>query len=40
MRARYDFDSGLAATVRWYLDNQDWWRPLREEARARRGLST
>lgn len=39
-RARYDFGSGLAATVRWYLDNQDWWQPLREEARARRGLST
>jgi dTDP-glucose 4,6-dehydratase len=24
------FDSGLAKTVRWYLDNEWWWRPLRE----------
>ena len=24
----YDFDSGLRATVRWYLDNDDWWGPL------------
>ena len=22
------FENGLGATVRWYLDNQDWWRPL------------
>jgi len=20
-----DFKSGLAATVRWYLDNESWW---------------
>jgi len=26
------FDEGLAATVQWYLDNQDWWRPLRARA--------
>ena len=25
---RIDFSSGLADTVRWYLDNADWWRPL------------
>lgn len=25
-----DFESGLAATVRWYLDNESWWRPLTE----------
>lgn len=29
-RARESFDSGLAKTVRWYLDNEAWWRPLRE----------
>ncbi len=23
-----DFDDGLAATVRWYLDNRWWWQPL------------
>ena len=28
-RAREDFDSGIAKTVRWYLDNEDWWAPLR-----------
>ena len=28
-RARHDFDSGLAETVAWYLENEDWWRPLR-----------
>ncbi len=22
------FDTGLAATLRWYLENEDWWRPL------------
>lgn len=22
------FDSGLRLTVRWYLDNADWWKPL------------
>jgi dTDP-glucose 4,6-dehydratase len=21
-------DAGLAKTVQWYLDNEDWWRPL------------
>ena len=24
------FESGIARTVRWYLDNDWWWRPLRE----------
>jgi len=23
------FESGLASTVRWYLDNRWWWEPLR-----------
>ena len=26
----HDFDSGLAETVRWYLDNRAWWEPLRK----------
>lgn len=26
-----NFDSGLEKTVRWYLDNQSWWRPLWEK---------
>jgi dTDP-glucose 4,6-dehydratase len=30
-RAQEDFDSGIAKTVRWYLDNQWWWQPLRAQ---------
>ncbi len=29
---RIPFDAGLTATVRWYLDNRDWWRPLQKAA--------
>lgn len=29
-RARENFDSGIEKTVRWYLDNEWWWRPLRD----------
>jgi dTDP-glucose 4,6-dehydratase len=29
-RANESFDGGLAKTVRWYLANEAWWRPLRE----------
>jgi dTDP-glucose 4,6-dehydratase len=25
---RHDFANGLASTLRWYLDNEAWWRPL------------
>lgn len=28
-RASYTFESGIAQTVRWYLDNDWWWKPLR-----------
>jgi dTDP-glucose 4,6-dehydratase len=27
---RETFETGLARTVRWYLDNDWWWRPLRK----------
>lgn len=27
-RAKENFDSGMEKTVRWYLDNRDWWEPL------------
>ena len=37
-RAQHDFDSGIAATVTWYLENDWWWRPLLEAAQQRRGL--
>ncbi|NIT35305.1 MAG: dTDP-glucose 4,6-dehydratase [candidate division Zixibacteria bacterium] len=26
------FDAGLEATVRWYVENEGWWRPLRDAA--------
>jgi dTDP-glucose 4,6-dehydratase len=29
-KARENFDSGIRNTVRWYLDNEWWWRPLRD----------
>ena len=29
-RARENFDTGIDKTVQWYLDNEWWWRPLRE----------
>jgi dTDP-glucose 4,6-dehydratase len=29
-RAEQPFASGLEKTVRWYLDNQTWWQPLRD----------
>jgi dTDP-glucose 4,6-dehydratase len=29
-QARENFDSGIRNTVRWYLDNEWWWRPLRD----------
>jgi dTDP-glucose 4,6-dehydratase len=28
-KASENFDSGIEKTVRWYLDNEAWWRPLR-----------
>ncbi|HEX3908881.1 MAG TPA: dTDP-glucose 4,6-dehydratase [Mycobacteriales bacterium] len=27
-----DFDTGLAATLQWYRDNESWWRPLKSPA--------
>jgi dTDP-glucose 4,6-dehydratase len=27
---RYTFESGIRATVDWYLDNEWWWKPIRE----------
>ncbi len=28
--AQHDFEGGLSETLRWYLDNEEWWRPLAE----------
>jgi dTDP-glucose 4,6-dehydratase len=38
-RPRTALDEGLKATVEWYLDNEAWWRPLRERAGGRLGLA-
>ena len=37
-RPRHDFEEALDATIRWYRDNEWWWRPLvTAGASARRG---
>jgi dTDP-glucose 4,6-dehydratase len=28
-RSRHSFDEALEKTVRWYVENQDWWRPIK-----------
>ncbi|BCT76761.1 dTDP-glucose 4,6-dehydratase [Sinomonas cyclohexanicum] len=30
-----DFEAGLAATIRWYRDNEDWWRPQKAATEAK-----
>lgn len=32
---RTDFAAGLAETIRWYRDNEAWWRPAKEATEAR-----
>jgi dTDP-glucose 4,6-dehydratase len=27
----FDFESGLEETVRWYIENRNWWEPLRHQ---------
>jgi dTDP-glucose 4,6-dehydratase len=35
-RPRYqDFEQGLAATIDWYRENSDWWRPQKRETEAK-----
>ena len=31
-RAEETFETGLEKTIRWYLENRSWWRPMRGEA--------
>lgn len=38
-RRVHRFETGLAATVRWYLDNEWWWAVIDGTATARRGRS-
>ncbi|MEO6216837.1 MAG: dTDP-glucose 4,6-dehydratase [Sphingomonas sp.] len=35
-QAQETFDTGIERTVRWYLDNEWWWKPLRERYDGRR----
>lgn len=30
-KAEENFETGIAATVKWYLENESWWRPILEE---------
>jgi dTDP-glucose 4,6-dehydratase len=29
-----DFEAGLANTIQWYRDHQDWWRPHKQQTEA------
>ncbi|NWF81635.1 MAG: dTDP-glucose 4,6-dehydratase [Chloroflexi bacterium] len=31
-RSRHSFDEALERTVRWYVDNEAWWRPIKSGA--------
>ena len=31
-RNEYNFEAAIEATVKWYVDNQDWWRKIRSSA--------
>jgi dTDP-glucose 4,6-dehydratase len=39
-RAGHSFETGLAATIDWYLANEWWWRPIREGTYAGERLGT
>lgn len=32
-KPKYTFDTGIIETIDWYLENEDWWRPLQERAK-------
>ncbi|MDR7240691.1 dTDP-glucose 4,6-dehydratase [Neobacillus drentensis] len=32
-KPKYTFDTGIVETIEWYLNNEDWWRPLKERAK-------
>lgn len=34
-----NFETGLRKTIQWYLDHEDWWRPLQTVAAQRLGLN-
>ncbi len=39
-RPRENFSTGIRRTVQWYLDNEWWWRPIRERKYAGQRLGT
>lgn len=36
-RPQHDFDTGLAATAHWYLDNEEWWHAILDGSYQKRG---
>jgi dTDP-glucose 4,6-dehydratase len=30
-----DFKTGLADTIKWYQDNEDWWKPQKQDTEAK-----
>jgi len=38
-RSETPFDAGLAETVRWYREREDWWRPVKERDAAYKQFS-
>lgn len=39
-KARIGFEEGLEATIRWYLDNEAWWGPIRAQKYAGQRLGS
>ena len=39
-KARENFNSGLEKTVRWYLENENWWKPILDGTYAGERLGT
>ena len=37
-RAQHVFETGLAETVKWYVERRDWWEPIKAAAAERQGL--
>ena len=32
-KPKYTFDTGIVETIQWYLNHEEWWRPLKERAK-------
>ncbi|MBC7430904.1 MAG: GDP-mannose 4,6-dehydratase, partial [Rubritepida sp.] len=39
-KARIGFEDGLESTIRWYLDNEAWWGPIRAQKYAGQRLGS